>query len=100
MSFQTTFTGHAEISWLANATFELGYAVSIDGGAATVRRMNSQLTGIAAGQRLHSFTTHYATTYAPMTGGSVRVFPAIRVVAGSVTIQSWVTETLLAVQTR
>nr|WTB29323.1 hypothetical protein OG781_07315 [Streptomyces sp. NBC_00830] len=37
---------------------------------------------------------------APVVGRTVRVSPAIRVVAGSVTIQSWVTETLLVVQAR
>ncbi|MFE3378704.1 hypothetical protein [Streptomyces anulatus] len=101
VSFSTEFTGHAEISWTAGAAFDLAYAVSIDGAGALSRLMYSELTPSGpAGRRRVTFSTAQATVLPPHTGYAVRVYPAIRVTAGTVTIHQWITDTHLFALTR
>ncbi|MFH8577119.1 hypothetical protein [Streptomyces zaomyceticus] len=95
-----TFTGHAELTWTANAVFEVGYAVDVDGAGLAVRIMHSKLTAVPAGHERWSFSVHEALIMAPHTGGFVRVYPAIRVVAGTVTVNQWITDTLYLLSTR
>ncbi|MET9818354.1 hypothetical protein [Streptomyces sp. NPDC006355] len=100
VSFSTRFTGHLEVSWTANATFDVGYAVQVDGGALSVRITHSVLAPGAAGRERWSFTVSEAAVLPPHTGKVVRVYPAIRVTAGTATIQQWITDTDLIALTR
>ncbi|MEW2066642.1 hypothetical protein [Streptomyces sp. NPDC007346] len=101
LSFSTEFTGHAEVSWTAGAIFDLAYAVSIDGGGAASYLMYSELTPSGpAGRRRVTFSTAQAVVLPPHTGYAVRVYPAIRVTAGTVTIHQWITDTHLIAMTR
>ena len=100
ISFSTRFTGHAEVSWTLNATFDLGYAVQINGGGLAVRQTHSILAAGLAGRERWSFGLSQAAVLAPHTGYTVRVFPAIQVTAGTVTIQQWITDTDLIAMTR
>ncbi|MFE3118772.1 hypothetical protein [Streptomyces niveus] len=100
MSFSTRFTGHVELSWTANATFDIGYAIQVNGGALAVRQTHSKLANGAAGRERWTFLVSQAVMLAAHTGYAVRVYPAIRVTAGSVTIQQWITDTDLIGVTR
>ncbi|MFC8723766.1 hypothetical protein [Streptomyces bacillaris] len=101
MTFSAEFTGHAEIEWTAGAIFDLAYAIQIDGGPLASRLMYSELTPSGpAGHRRASFSTAQAAVLPPHTGYVVRVYPAIRVMTGSVTIHQWITDTHLIAMTR
>jgi hypothetical protein len=100
VSFSTRFTGHVELSWTANTTFDLGYAIQINGGALAVRQMHSVLANGPARHERYSFGLSQAAVLPPHTGYAVRVYPAIRVTAGTVTIQQWITDTDLIAMTR
>ncbi|MDX2917300.1 hypothetical protein [Streptomyces sp. NE06-03C] len=101
VTFSVEFTGHAEVSWTAGAIFDLAYAVSVNGGSAASRLMSSVLTPSGpAGRRRATFSVAQATTLAPHTSYRVRVYPAIRVTTGTVTINQWITDTHLIALTR
>ncbi|MFF1468059.1 hypothetical protein [Streptomyces mirabilis] len=100
ISFSTRFTGHVELTWSANAQFDLGYAVQINGGALAVRQTHSVLANGPARHERYSFGISQATVLPPHTGYAVRVYPAIRVTAGTVTINQWITDTDLIAMTR
>lgn len=100
LSFSTRFTGHVEASWTANATWDLGYAIQINGGALAVRQTHSKLAAGPAGRERWSFGVSQAVVLPPHTGYAVRVYPAIRVTAGTVTIQQWITDTDMFATTR
>ncbi|MFJ5890279.1 hypothetical protein [Streptomyces californicus] len=101
VSFSAVFTGHAEVSWTAGAIFDLAYAVSVNGGSAASRLMYSELTPSGpAGRRRQTFSVAQAAGLAPHTGYRVRVYPAIRVTSGTVTVNQWITDTHLLALTR
>ncbi|MET7720689.1 hypothetical protein [Streptomyces mirabilis] len=100
ISFSTRFTGHVELTWPANAQWDLGYAIQINGGALAVRQTHSVLANGPARHERYSFGVSQAAVLAPHTGYSVRVYPAIRVTAGTVTINQWITDTDLIAMTR
>ncbi|XVV34951.1 hypothetical protein ACQPXT_13280 [Streptomyces sp. CA-100214] len=60
-SFSARFTGRVEVSWTANATFDLGYGIQIDGGALAVRQTHSVLAAGPAGRERWSFGISQAT---------------------------------------
>ncbi|CAM5301654.1 hypothetical protein BOQ63_012430 [Streptomyces viridifaciens] len=96
-----TFTGHVEASWPAGAQFEIGYAVQVDAGTAAARRMVGRLgSAVPAGLEEFTFTTHQAAVYAPHVGGTLTAYPAVRVVSGTLNVNSWVTEMMINVTTR
>ncbi|MEU6628466.1 hypothetical protein ABZ905_09240 [Streptomyces parvus] len=101
VTFSVEFTGHAEVSWTAGAIFDLAYAVSVNGGTAASRLMNSVLTPSGpAGRKRATFSVAQAITLPPHTSYRVRVYPAIRVTTGTVTINQWITDTHLIALTR
>ncbi|MER7135399.1 hypothetical protein ABT358_02500 [Streptomyces sp. NPDC000341] len=101
LAFSATFTGHLEASWTAGSVFSIGYAVQINGGALGVRVMHSRLqAGGVAGRERFTFSTAQAAMLAAHTGYAVRVYPAIQVTAGTVTLQQWITDTHMIVTTR
>ncbi|MEZ7005828.1 hypothetical protein [Streptomyces sp. AD55] len=101
LSFSTQFTGHTEVEWASGSVFDLAYAVSIGGAGPVVRLMHSILTPAGpAGRERWTFKTEQAIVLPPHTGYSVRVYPAIRVVSGSVTVHQWITDTHLIAMTR
>lgn len=65
-----------------------------------VRQTHSVLANGPARHERYSFGVSQATVLAPHTGYSVRVYPAIRVTAGTVTINQWITDTDLIAITR
>ncbi|MGC5410669.1 hypothetical protein ACPXCX_44255, partial [Streptomyces sp. DT225] len=95
ISFDTAFEGHVQVSWPANAQFELGYAIQINGGALAVRVLYGVYANGPARHERHSFGVSQAAVLPPHTGYVVRVYPAVRVIAGSVTFQQWITDTNL-----
>ncbi|MFI2434632.1 hypothetical protein [Streptomyces sp. NPDC018693] len=101
ISFSTEFNAHVEVTYTANAVFDLGYAVQIDGGALAVRIGHSWLQNpAAAGHERVSFEVSQAAVLPPHTGQAVRVWPAIRVTNGTVTVNQWITDTHLIAMTR
>ncbi|MFG2404277.1 hypothetical protein ACGFR8_08035 [Streptomyces brevispora] len=96
LSFSTQFTGHLEATWTAGSVFDIAYVVQINGGALAARLMHSRLqAGGVAGHERWTFATAQAVVLPPHTGYSVRVYPAINVVSGSVTLAQWITDTHL-----
>ncbi|MCF3960599.1 hypothetical protein [Streptomyces fuscigenes] len=100
ISFSCRFTGHLEITWTANATFDVGYAIQIDGGSLAVRLCHSVLAAGSASHQRWSFGVSEGAVVGPHTGKSVRVYPAIRVTAGTATVNQWITDTDLIAITR
>ncbi|MFF0092671.1 hypothetical protein ACFYSF_22295 [Streptomyces canus] len=100
VSFSTRFTGHVELSWPANAQWELGYAVQINGGALGTRVMHGVYVNGPARRERYTFGVSQAAVLPPHTGYTVRVWPVVRVIAGSVTFQQWITDTDLIAMTR
>ncbi|MFD3978254.1 hypothetical protein ACFWR6_06675 [Streptomyces griseus] len=101
VSFSAAFEAHAEVSWTANSQFDLGLAVSVNGGTAPVRLGYSELAATnPVGRRRASFGVSQAAVLAPHTGYFVRAYPAIRVFTGTVTIHQWITDTHLIAATR
>jgi hypothetical protein len=100
MTYSARFTGHVQLSWPANATFELGYAIQINGGALAVRVLHGVYANGPARHERYSFGVSQASVLPPHTGYAVRVYPAVHVIAGSVTFTQWLTDTDLIVVTR
>ncbi|MGW6459781.1 hypothetical protein ACWF94_28285, partial [Streptomyces sp. NPDC055078] len=100
ITLSTRFTGHVELTWPANAQFELGYAVQINGGGLAVRVAQGVYVNGPARRERYSFGVSEAVVLAPHTGYAVRVYPAVRVIAGSVTFNQWITDTDLIALTR
>ncbi|MEU2487034.1 hypothetical protein ABZ593_20800 [Streptomyces sp. NPDC012617] len=101
LAFSASFIGHLEASWTAGSVFDIGYAVQINGGALGVRVMHSKLqAGGIAGRERWTFSLAQAAMLPAHTGYAVRVYPAIQVTAGTVTLQQWITDTHLIVTTR
>ncbi|MFF3096819.1 hypothetical protein [Streptomyces cyaneofuscatus] len=101
VAFSAVFEAHAEVSWTANSQFDLGLAVSVNGGTAPVRLGYSELAATnPVGRRRASFSVSQAAVLAPHTGYVVRAYPAIRVFTGTVTINQWITDTHLIASTR
>ncbi|MFJ1607054.1 hypothetical protein ACIOHS_27330 [Streptomyces sp. NPDC088253] len=100
ISFSTRFTGRVELSWPANAQWELGYAVQINGGALGTRVTHGVYVNGPARRERYSFGVSQAAVLPPHTGYTVRVWPVVRVIAGSVTFQQWLTDTDLIAMTR
>ncbi|MDX3186201.1 hypothetical protein PV334_33725 [Streptomyces sp. ME02-7008A-1] len=66
-----------------------------------VRVMHNKLQpGGIAGRERFTFSTAQAAMLAAHTGYAVRVYPAIQVTAGTVTLQQWITDTHMIVTTR
>lgn len=92
-SYWATITGVMDASYTATATFELGYIMTVDGGPALIRPLWSRLTAAAAGREKHSGSAHASGYQRPPTSGAViTAFPAIRVLTGSVTVNSFVSD--------
>jgi hypothetical protein len=100
VSFSTRFTGHVELSWPANAQWELGYAVQINGGTLAARVLHGVYVNGPARRERYTFGVSQAAVLPPHTGHTVRVWPVVRVIAGSVTFQQWITDTDLIAMTR
>lgn len=92
-SHVSTITGIIDASFTAATTFELGYILTIDGGPAITRPLWGRLAAGAAGREKHSGSLH-ASGYnlAPTAGTVIAAWPAVRVTAGSLTINSWVSD--------
>lgn len=100
LTYSVRFTGHVELTWPAGAMFELGYAVQINGGALAVRVAHGVYANGPARHERYSFDVSQASVLPPHTGYAVRVYPAVHVIAGSVTFNQWLTDTDLIVVTR
>jgi hypothetical protein len=100
ISFSARFTGRVELSWPANAQWELGYAVQINGGALATRVTHGVYVNGPARRERYTFGVSQAVVLPPHTGYAVRVWPVVRVMAGSVTFQQWLTDTDLIAMTR
>ena len=100
VTYSVRFTGHVELTWPANATFELGYAIQVDGGALSVQVLHGVYAAGPARHERYSFSVSQASVLPPHTGYVVRVYPAVHVIAGSVTFTQWLTDTDLIVVTR
>jgi hypothetical protein len=96
-SWTADWTLNVDLSYTSGAAWEVGYAVSVNGAAATFYPMHGQLTstGIASRERFTA-TFHRAGDAIPAaTASSMTVWPAIRVISGQVTIHSWRTDMLV-----
>jgi hypothetical protein len=100
MTYSVRFNGHVELTWPANATFELGYAIQINGGALAVRVLHGVYAAGPARHERYTMGVSQASVLAPHTGYAVRVYPAVHVIAGSVTFNQWLTDTDLILITR
>ncbi|WP_405759437.1 hypothetical protein OG234_13170 [Streptomyces sp. NBC_01420] len=100
VSFSTRFAGHVELTWPASAQWELGYAVQVNGGALAVRVLHGVYVNGTARRERYTFGVSQAAVLPPHTSYAVRVYPAVRVIAGSVTFNQWLTDTDLIALTR
>ncbi|WP_329368715.1 hypothetical protein OG896_24520 [Streptomyces sp. NBC_00669] len=83
--------GTFDISWTADATFEVGYGLSKDGGTAQIRPVWGILTPTGAARRERHAGTAQAAGFnlAPDAAESVIFYAVARVMTGSITINSW-----------
>ncbi|MER5699223.1 hypothetical protein ACWDBO_25550 [Streptomyces mirabilis] len=83
-----------DINYTATAVFELGYIYSWGGGAGIIRPLWGLLTapGTARRERDGGTFHEYGFNMDPLAAHSLVGWPAIRVQAGSVTINSWITD--------
>ncbi|MFF2612371.1 hypothetical protein [Kitasatospora sp. NPDC058046] len=93
-SYHVTTAGTWDISYTADATFEVGYALSVNGGGASARPLWGHLTAMGTVRRERaSGTVQFAVFNIPASSGaSIIVYPAVYVRAGSLTITSWVSD--------
>ncbi|MEU9576329.1 hypothetical protein [Streptomyces chilikensis] len=101
VTYDVAFTAHVEVSYTANSVFDLGYAMQVNGGALALHAGHSWLqTTTPAGRERVTFAVSQAAMLPPHTSHAVRVYPAIRVTAGSVTIREWITDSNMILITR
>ncbi len=83
-----------DINYTSTAVFELGYIYSWGGGAGTIRPLWGLLTapGTARRERDNGTWHEYGFNMDPLAPHSLVGWPAVRVVAGSLTINSWITD--------
>lgn len=83
--------GTFDISWTADATFEVGYGLSKNGGTIQVRPVWGILTPTGAAGRARHAGTAQATGFnlAPDVAQSVVFYVLARVMTGSFTINGW-----------
>ncbi|MFD4314990.1 hypothetical protein [Streptomyces sp. NPDC058548] len=93
-SYSTHLFGTWDINYTATAVFELGYAYTENGGPSQVRPLWGLLTapGTARRERDGGSVTEASFNLAPDGTLQLVMWPAIRVVAGSVTINSWISD--------
>lgn len=99
-SYWATVAGIMDISYTGDATFEAGYILSLNSGPAYVRPMWGRLTATAAGREKHSGSTHLSGYNVPAGSGAlIAAWPALRVLTGTVTINSWNTDYTIGLAT-
>jgi hypothetical protein len=83
-----------DINYTATAVFELGYIYSWGGGAGITRPLWGLLTapGTARRERDGGTWHEYGFNMPPGAAHSLVGWPAVRVVAGSLTVNSWITD--------
>lgn len=99
--YQVTVAGTWDINYLSTATFTVGYLLSIDGGAGAVRPLWGLLTAPGAARRERHSGTVLDTGYnrAPGAARTVRLTPAVNVTAGSITVNSWISDAAIITTT-
>ncbi|MEC3994990.1 hypothetical protein VSR01_16215 [Actinacidiphila sp. DG2A-62] len=83
-----------DINYTSTAVFELGYIYTWGGGAATARPLWGLLTAPGAARRARDNGTwhEFGFNMDPAAPFSLVGWPAVRVQAGSLTINSWITD--------
>ncbi|WP_284576844.1 hypothetical protein [Streptomyces sp. 2P-4] len=96
-----TNSGDFDLEFSADAVFEVGYVVIQDGGAPQVRPLWGQLTplGVAGHIRASGSANEALWNIPATTGSNVTMFPAINVIAGTVTINNWTSDATIVTTT-
>ncbi|WNI20279.1 hypothetical protein [Actinacidiphila sp. ITFR-21] len=99
--FVITASGTWDINHTADAAFQLGYVEVYDGNPATVRPLWGPITALGAARRTrdNGTVTDSGWNIPAASGRTVTLYPAINVTAGSVTINSWVTDATIITTT-
>ncbi|MFC8332710.1 hypothetical protein, partial [Streptomyces olivaceus] len=93
-TYDACASGVWDINYTSDAVFELGYAFSWNGDPAEVRPLWGLLTADGTARRVRGNGTFHEFGYNldPNTPYTLVAWPAVRVVAGSLTINSWITD--------
>ncbi|MER6975695.1 hypothetical protein [Streptomyces carpinensis] len=95
---------HASVDISANstATFEIGYILQINGTTVGARPIEGVYTAFGAARReRYAGSVSDASFRIPAsTAWQIVAFPAVHVIAGSITINSWISDATLSTQTR
>ncbi|MET8609820.1 hypothetical protein [Streptomyces misionensis] len=93
-----SFTSHVhasiDVSASSTATFELGYVYQIDGGALQIRPIEGVLTAFGSARRERYAGSVSTSGYSIPAGSGVALhyFVAVRVTAGTITLNSWTSD--------
>lgn len=99
-AYWATINGFPDLSVTADATFEVGWAVQVDGGPVLIRPLWSRLSAPGAPRReMNCGATNFSGNHAAGVGMSIIAYPALHVLTGSVTINSWRSDSLLGLTT-
>lgn len=95
---------HASVDVSANstATFEVGYILQLDGTVIGARPIEGVYTAFGSARR-ERYAGSVSDAFYRMSAATARqivMFPAINVLAGSITINSWISDATLSTQTR
>ena len=101
-----SYTSHVhasiDVSASSTATFELGYVYQEDGGALQVRPIEGVLTafGSARRERYAGSVAESGFNRGAATGLALHYFCAVRVIAGTITINSWTSDATIHTTTQ
>ncbi|MGW6391221.1 hypothetical protein ACWFR1_12130 [Streptomyces sp. NPDC055103] len=93
-SYTANLYGTWDINYTSTAVFELGYIYTENGGPAQVRPMWGLLTAPGVARRERDGGSLFESGYNIAAGSTMQLvmWPAVRVVAGSLTINSWLSD--------
>ncbi|MGW2766247.1 hypothetical protein [Streptomyces sp. NPDC001275] len=100
------YTAHChasvDISATSTATFEIGYIVQVNGAIVHVAPIEGIYTafGSARRERYAGSASNTSYRHPASTARQIVMFPAVHVTAGSITINSWISDASLSTQTR
>ncbi|MFB7114827.1 hypothetical protein [Streptomyces sp. NPDC056291] len=100
------YTAHChasvDISATSTATFEIGYIIQVNGVIDHVAPIEGIYTafGSARRERYAGSASNTSYRHAASTARQIIMFPAVHVTAGSITINSWISDASLSTQTR
>lgn len=100
--YQISVSGTWDVNYASTATFQVGYLLTIDGvPAALPRPLWGLLTAPGTARRERDSGTAYDTGFnrPPGSARTVRFTPAVNITAGTLTVNSWISDAVVVTTT-